>query len=184
MNKSSKLAIFIALATIASSGSACAQEIDNCWHGTFGNIIKNGTNELCWKNNVTYPQGNFSKESINNSRSNKTIIKKSIFFDFDSSNIRPESRILLNETIDYYKHNKNQIKTITTIGNSDSTGNELYNQKLSERRAKEAKKYLAENGVDSKQLEIHSYGSKKPIASNETPEGRSKNRRVDIEIIS
>ncbi|AGF49135.1 OmpA family protein [Candidatus Kinetoplastidibacterium galati] len=179
MNRSSKLAIFIALATIASSGSAYAQEIDNCWYGPFGNKIKNGTNELCWKNNITDQQKNSFKLSID-----KTIIKRSIFFDFDSSNIKPESRIVLNETIDYYKNKKNHINKITSTGNSDSTGKESYNQNLSERRAKEARKYLIENGVDSKKLEIYSLGSKNPIASNETSEGRCKNRRVDIEIIS
>ncbi|AFZ83737.1 OmpA-OmpF porin [Candidatus Kinetoplastibacterium blastocrithidii TCC012E] len=183
MNKSSKLAMFIALATIASSGSAYAQKTDNCWHGSFGNIIKNGTNELCWKNNIVNTQDNFVNLSINRNKT-ETVVKKSIFFDFDSSSIKPESRILLDETIDYYKSKKNNIKKITSIGHSDSIGNELYNQKLSERRAVEAKKYLVENGIDSEKLEIHYYGSKKPIASNETSEGRSKNRRVDILITS
>ncbi|AGF48423.1 OOP family OmpA-OmpF porin [Candidatus Kinetoplastibacterium oncopeltii TCC290E] len=184
MNKSSKFAMFIALATIAYSGNSYALETENCWHGQYGNVIKNGTNELCWKNNIINSQENFSELSTNKIKSNKIVIKKSIFFDFDSSNIKTESRILLNETIDYYKSNKNNVNKITTIGHSDSTGNESYNKRLSERRAIEAEKYLANNGIDSKLLEINSFGSKIPIASNDTPEGRSKNRRVDIEIIS
>ncbi len=74
-------------------------------------------------------------------------------------------------------------------GHTDSKGSEEYNQKLSEKRAESVKKWLIENaGVNPKIIEISGYGESRPVAPNtnpdgsDNPEGRQKNRRVEIVI--
>ena len=63
-------------------------------------------------------------------------------------------------------------------GHTDSVGSDAYNQKLSERRAASVVKALTELGVEKSRLKAVGYGESKPIASNETVEGRAENRRV------
>jgi outer membrane protein OmpA-like peptidoglycan-associated protein len=65
-------------------------------------------------------------------------------------------------------------------GHTDNTGTEEYNQKLSEARAENVMNFLIEQGVAADRLNAVGYGLTKPIADNETKEGRQKNRRVDL----
>jgi outer membrane protein OmpA-like peptidoglycan-associated protein len=72
--------------------------------------------------------------------------------------------------------------TVDVIGHTDSVGAESYNQQLSERRARSVAEYLSSQGTISARLLIAGMGEAQPIASNSTPEGRSQNRRVNIQI--
>lgn len=72
--------------------------------------------------------------------------------------------------------------TVDVIGHTDNVGSESYNQTLSERRARSVAEYLAGQKVMSERLLIAGRGESQPIASNSTPEGRSQNRRVTIQI--
>ena len=63
-------------------------------------------------------------------------------------------------------------------GHTDSIGSESYNQTLSEKRANAIMEYLVNKGIDSGTFEVKGYGESDPIDSNETAEGRQKNRRV------
>ncbi len=71
---------------------------------------------------------------------------------------------------------------VLIVGHTDNTGADAYNQTLSEKRAGSAATILADNGVDPTRLEVTGYGKTKPIASNETVEGRRENRRVEVAI--
>jgi outer membrane protein OmpA-like peptidoglycan-associated protein len=73
---------------------------------------------------------------------------------------------------------------IQVTGHTDSTGSFEYNQALSERRAESVKSYLVTQGVSATRLHANGYGPRYPIASNDTPQGRAANRRVEIEILS
>lgn len=69
----------------------------------------------------------------------------------------------------------------TIEGHTDNVGKEAYNQKLSENRANSVRQYLIEKfGIDGSRLNPAGYGYSKPIASNDTKEGRQKNRRVVV----
>ena len=70
------------------------------------------------------------------------------------------------------------------VAHTDSKGSEKYNQKLSERRAKEVRRYLLAKGVKRRQLLILGAGESRPIASNQAAKGRAKNRRVEYKLIS
>lgn len=69
---------------------------------------------------------------------------------------------------------------VTVAGYTDSTGTDEYNQKLSEKRATTVALYLNGRGVSQERLAAIGYGEKAPIASNDTSEGRARNRRVEI----
>ena len=72
---------------------------------------------------------------------------------------------------------------IEVRGHTDSTGEEEYNQKLSERRADSVIEYMIKNGISPERLNSVGFGEKKPVASNDTEEGMQLNRRVEFEIL-
>jgi outer membrane protein OmpA-like peptidoglycan-associated protein len=65
-------------------------------------------------------------------------------------------------------------------GHTDSIGGDEFNQKLSEQRAEAVREYLIEQGLPSNNLTARGFGKTIPVASNQTPEGRQKNRRVEM----
>jgi outer membrane protein OmpA-like peptidoglycan-associated protein len=71
---------------------------------------------------------------------------------------------------------------ILVEGHTDSTGSEAYNQQLSERRALSVKNLLVQRGVSPQRIDILGHGERRPVATNDTPEGRQMNRRVEIGI--
>ena len=71
---------------------------------------------------------------------------------------------------------------VNIVGHTDSSGSEAYNQKISEDRANAVSDYLQEKGVKESQINASGEGESNPIATNKTAEGRSANRRVDIDI--
>ncbi|RDC66521.1 OmpA family protein [Adhaeribacter pallidiroseus] len=76
----------------------------------------------------------------------------------------------------------NEKYAISLRGHADSIGNYVANWKLSDKRALEVKEYLVQKGVDEKRIVTTPYGSTEPIATNKTPEGRQKNRRVEVKL--
>jgi outer membrane protein OmpA-like peptidoglycan-associated protein len=72
---------------------------------------------------------------------------------------------------------------IDVMGHTDADGSEVYNQALSERRAAAVANYLSARGVQSARLATKGFGEMKPIASNETVEGKAANRRVEIKLV-
>jgi outer membrane protein OmpA-like peptidoglycan-associated protein len=81
------------------------------------------------------------------------------------------------------KLKSNDQLSLVLSGHADKTGAEGYNLSLSRKRAANVKAYLISQGVSSERIKIEYYGSSKPVDSNETIEGRQKNRRVDIDIV-
>lgn len=72
------------------------------------------------------------------------------------------------------------IERVRVDGHTDASGKETYNQQLSLRRAKSVGKVLSEVGMKEQDIKVQGLGSKEPVASNDTPAGRTENRRVSI----
>ncbi len=103
-----------------------------------------------------------------------------IHFEYDKAELKSESFELLDKLIKVAKKCPDSV--ITIEGHTDSTGSEVYNQMLSQKRAIAVKNYLQNNGLIDIKLEAIGYGEKKPIASNKTVEGRLKNRRIELKV--
>jgi len=107
-------------------------------------------------------------------------LKGDVSFDTNSDTIRPG---LYNELDRISQIMVRYPQTsIMVAGYTDSTGSDVYNQQLSERRAANVKNALVQRGVQEYRINAVGYGENSPIATNATPEGRQMNRRVEIRI--
>ena len=112
----------------------------------------------------------------------KKIILRNIFFDTNSSILRPESKTEIERIAEIL--NDNPGIRVEISGHTDSQGEDKYNQWLSEKRAKSVVDALIESGIDPSRLEYVGYGELDPIESNLTEEGRQENRRTEFKILS
>jgi OOP family OmpA-OmpF porin len=103
---------------------------------------------------------------------------RDVKFDFDKYNIKEEYYPRLNKVVEVLKNNPT-VK-IDIEGHTDSIGSAEYNQSLSERRAQAVKNYLINKGIAADRFKATGYGLTRPIDSNDTKEGRAKNRRVEL----
>lgn len=100
-------------------------------------------------------------------------------FDFDKATLRTEATADLDAAIAKYRGNASLV-SMSVVGHTDSTGSDEYNQELSERRAAAVRDYLVSQNIDGAKISASGRGESSPVASNETAEGRQKNRRVEI----
>ena len=112
---------------------------------------------------------------------NTTIELNNLFFDFDKAILKPESGPELDRIVALMK-DKPSIE-IEIVGHTDNAGPDSYNLKLSERRAKAVVAYLSKKGVAKGRTKAQFFGETKPVETNETEEGREKNRRVEFKIL-
>lgn len=113
---------------------------------------------------------------------NASIVLRNIFFDINKYELKPESQVELDKVVQLLQDNptvKVQIE-----GHTDNVGNAADNLKLSENRAKAAVAYISNKGIDPKRLLSKGFGATKPIADNQTEEGRAQNRRTELKVIS
>ncbi|WP_437877986.1 OmpA family protein [Sorangium sp. So ce513] len=110
-------------------------------------------------------------------------IMKQVEFEFDSSRILPQSYPILDEVVRLLKANP-EIKLLSIEGHTDNQGTMDYNDRLAQNRAIAVRVYLINKGVQSERLTSVGYGSRRPLVSNDTPEGRQRNRRVEFHIKS
>ena len=110
------------------------------------------------------------------------IVLKNIFYDFAKATLRQESVTELERLLKIMNDNPNL--KIELGGHTDNVGTETNNQKLSEARAKSVVDYLLQKGVSKDRLTYAGYGEMKPVATNETDEGRQLNRRTEFKVIS
>jgi outer membrane protein OmpA-like peptidoglycan-associated protein len=103
-----------------------------------------------------------------------------ILFDFDSAALRSESRQTLRDLAQNFRRYPDEVFDVE--GHTDNVGSPDYNQTLSGRRAGSVRDYLVDQGVPSSRITARGYGESRPKASNNTPEGRQLNRRVEIHI--
>ena len=101
-----------------------------------------------------------------------------VHFAFDSATLKSEAKSILDSVVSTI--NSSPSDTISIEGHTDSTGSDAYNSQLSQRRAMSVADYLASQGVSSSRLQPVGKGESYPVASNDTSEGRSQNRRVEI----
>lgn len=204
MKKLNKVAMLIATAALATV--AGAQSVDN-WRSADGTTWKNGTNELCWRDaNWTPATAAVGCDGaivapvavapvVQQSApvaaapivapvpvaATKVTYAADAFFDFDKSVLKPAGKAKLDDLIGKVKDIN--LEVIIAVGHTDSVGSDAYNQKLSIKRSEAVKAYLVSKGIEKNRVYTEGKGEKQPVADNKTTDGRSKNRRVEIEVV-
>jgi OOP family OmpA-OmpF porin len=106
------------------------------------------------------------------------VVLEGTHFAFDSSALTPEATAALAPTVESL--GKDPSLRVRIEGYTDNVGTAAYNQALSQRRADSVKRYLVSRGIAASRMDTVGYGLTRPIADNDTAEGRAKNRRVEV----
>ncbi len=109
------------------------------------------------------------------------LVLNNIFFATDKSEIMSESFVELNKLVDFLK--SNPTISVEIGGHTDNQGNMQHNKQLSENRAKAVYEYLVSKEIAAGRLKYKGYSFEKPVDSNDTEEGRAKNRRTEFTIL-
>ena len=104
-----------------------------------------------------------------------------IFFETGKADLKPESDLELDKLVSFLQSNQKVIIEIN--GHTDNVGDDASNFKLSENRAKAVVGYLLTKSISTKQISAKGFGETKPLATNDTEEGRQRNRRVEFVIL-
>jgi OOP family OmpA-OmpF porin len=105
------------------------------------------------------------------------IVLEGIMFDTGKATLRPESLPRFDSVVEFMTYKKSA--RIEISGHTDNVGNPKANKTLSLKRAQACKDYLVSRGIDPSRIEAVGYGDERPIASNDTEEGRQQNRRIE-----
>ena len=193
---------FLALCFAASAlvNTVSAQEINN-WRNSNGDVWKNSAGE-CWRNASWTPAtaapgcdgaitaapkaaaaapAPAAAAAAQPAAASKVTYAADAFFDFDKSVLKAEGKAKLDDLVAKIK--AINLEVIIAVGHTDSVGTDAYNQKLSVRRADAVKAYLVTKGIEKNRVYTEGKGETQPVADNKTTEGRSKNRRVEIEVV-
>ncbi len=209
MKKFNNVAMLIASAALATA--AGAQSVDNWRNGSGDLVWKNGTQELCWRDaNWTpataavgcdgaivapkaapapapapqaapAPAPKAAAAAAAPAAATKVTYAADAFFDFDKAVLKAEGKAKLDDLVGKVKGIN--LEVIIAVGHTDSVGSDAYNQKLSVKRSDAVKAYLVSKGIEKNRVYTEGKGEKQPVADNKTAAGRSKNRRVEIEVV-
>ena len=114
-------------------------------------------------------------------REGSAVVLNNIFFDTDKYELKEKSAAELNKVVKFLS--ENPLVRIQISGHTDNVGTTDYNKQLSLKRATSVYTYLTNHGVSSNRLVSKGFGSEKPVADNNTEEGRTMNRRIEMTII-
>jgi len=104
-----------------------------------------------------------------------------VYFDSNQASLREASYTELNELVEYMERRKHI--RVEIAGHTDNVGSKEANLELSRRRASRVKQYLVDQGIEAGRIEAKGYGEDRPVAGNNTEEGRQKNRRTEVRIL-
>lgn len=111
----------------------------------------------------------------------KVTLSSDALFDFDKSSLKAEGQKNLDDLLAKIKGQNYDV--VLAVGHTDALGSDAYNQKLSVARAESVKTYMVSQGMPAGKIKVEGKGKNQPIASNDTEEGRAKNRRVEVTLI-
>lgn len=114
-------------------------------------------------------------------RPGASIVLNNVFFETNKWDLKAESMVELNRLVDLLSANPD--KKIEIGGHTDNVGSDEANLTLSQNRAKSVVDYLVKKGIDPARLSSKGYGETAPVATNDTEEGRAKNRRTEFKIV-
>jgi len=122
------------------------------------------------------------QNQVANLDSYHSVAETSVQFAFNKADLTKDSKAALDQLLTNVAATKGYI--IVLEGGTDSIGGASYNYQLSERRADAVVQYLAQNNIPAHKIYVIGLGKDKTVASNDTKDGRAKNRRVDVRLMS
>ncbi len=120
---------------------------------------------------------------VNPIKGKKAEPSEDLYFGFNETILTQESERQLKELLAALGDDELKSYRFQLAGHTCSIGSDVYNQKLSEQRAKAVKEWLISKGYPADRLQIAGFGKRKPVADNSTEEGRKLNRRVEIRTV-
>lgn len=108
------------------------------------------------------------------------IVLRGVNFDFDRATLTTDARAILDNVAE--ELNAYPDLEVELSGHTDSRGSDAYNQDLSDRRAASVRRYLGEQGVAISRLTAVGFGETRPVADNDSDDGRERNRRVELKV--
>ena len=204
--KMKKLNLILGMAIIGSqlaiTGIASADEMVNGYVKSSGATVLNSAGE-CWRTGYTdttekleacgyvMPEPETARveivatptaATISTKVMEKVTIAANMLFAFDSAELSSDAKAVIDERIDRVRGRVKLTSIMEVRGHTCSMGPEAYNQKLSERRAQAVADYIvsASPRVTASDIKVVGMGESDPVATNDTREGRMKNRRVEI----
>lgn len=165
--------IFILFLSVALGFTSCKQQAIMVNPGAV--VTKDGTDDGLKNVKTEFEDASRTDEGI------KFTLSSDLLFPVNSSFLTDKAKVELSKLAKLMKNDTNN--KIRVDGHTDSTGEVGYNQWLSDKRAASVKKFLEDSGVAAARIMIKGMGQTKPVADNKTPEGREKNRRVEVIIL-
>lgn len=141
-----------------------------------GSEVARGINPLDKNDDVTVKEVVIERERI--LERDKPLVLKGIVFETGKADIKPESEGTLREVLQSLQANPEV--QVEIGGYTDNVGNDQNNMTLSLNRANSVKQWLVTNGIPSDRIQTKGYGETQPTATNDTPEGRQLNRRIEM----
>ncbi len=114
-------------------------------------------------------------------RAGEKIVLRNIFYKTDSFSLNQASVVELDKIVSFLQANPSL--SVEIGGHTDNTGTREYNLSLSEKRAESVVNYLVYAGISGERIKHQGYGMDQPVSTNDTKEGRAKNRRTELKII-
>lgn len=140
--------------------------------------VNDGAEVLDAKTNPTQAGDDIVKPKMADLEVGKTLSLQGIQFEVNKSVIKPESEAILNEAYEYL--NTYNTVVVEIGGHTDSDGNKAKNMKLSQQRADAVKAWLVGKGIAANRMTTKGYGPDVPVAPNDSPENKAKNRRIEF----
>ena len=103
-----------------------------------------------------------------------------VTFEFNSDRLRPDARTILDDVAEVMERYPEML--VEVAGHTDSLGSDAYNMELSQKRAAAVRRYLIDSGIAADRMTAVGYGETEPVDTNDTEEGRERNRRVELRI--
>ena len=173
-NRITGLAAPVAVSLVLAASAVQGEAIDRYWSAAGDTGWVNSYGE-CWKSTqgpTDVPPCAVIIESL-------TIDLVNDEFAFDRAELTPDMEIALDDVARRVNESSGD-EMLTIVGHTDGVGSQAYNLDLGQRRADSVAAYLVSKGIPSSRLDTESMGKAEPVATNDTDEGRSKNRRVEI----
>lgn len=175
--------------SMARTVTIMEQEDFDIWYAGqesfYENNIKGTDDDPLFMAEVKARREEFNTQAFNAlitpSNEDNTLELKYVTFETGSATLTDESEYQLNDAIAFLEANEDVSAML--MGHTDNTGDAFANQALSQQRARAVRDYLAAGGINSSRLDSRGYGAERPVASNETEEGRQRNRRTEFYIV-